>query len=150
MNTNKILSIGFGLTMILGCSAFAGAHQDSSPQSTPPPSAAPSSSGGSAGQTGKPGRMNPDAPEEDTALNLTDDQKSKITAIRADTKDQIKALNKDTTLSDTDRQMKLKELRKSTRAQVWAVLTPDQQKQWANEARARREEKHAAGSSTPQ
>ena len=86
-----------------------------------------------------PGRMNPDTPEEDAALNLTDDQKSKIAAIRADNKDQMKAIKKDTTLSDSDRQTKMKELRKSTRAQVWAVLTPDQQKQWAAEERARRE-----------
>jgi Spy/CpxP family protein refolding chaperone len=149
MNMNKVLSAGFGLALIFGCATLTGASQDASSPSTPPPSAAPSSAGAAA-PTGKPGRMNPDSPEEDAALNLTDDQKSKIAAIRADAKDQMKAINKDTTLSDTDRQTKLKELRKSTRAQVWAVLTPDQQKQWANEARARREEKRAAGSSTPQ
>lgn len=103
-------------------------------------------SGSSAAQGGKgQGRMNPDAPEEDAALNLTDDQKSKIAAIRADTKDQMKAIQKDTTLSDDARQQKIKELRKTTRAQVWAVMTPEQQKQWAAEARAKREERHRGG-----
>ncbi len=148
MNTNRILSIGFGVALVFGCAAVAGAHQDASSQSTPPPSAAPSDSGG--GHMDNPGRMNPDTPEEDAALNLTDDQKSKIAAIRADNKDQMKAIKKDTTLSDSDRQTKMKELHKSTRAQVWAVLTPDQQKQWAAEERARREAKRAGGSSTPQ
>ena len=86
--------------------------------------------------------MDVDRPEDDPALNLTDDQKSKIASIRSDTKDQYKAINKDTTLSDTDKQAKLKELRKTTRAQVWTVLTPEQQKQWTTDARARRDEKH--------
>jgi periplasmic protein CpxP/Spy len=148
MKTNKLFSPGCCLALILGLATVVNARQDASNPATPPPSATPSGSG--AMQSGKPGKMNPDSPEEDAALNLTDDQKTKIASIRADTKDQLKAINKDTTLSDTDRQTKVKELRKSTRAQVWAVLTPDQQKQWATEARARREEKHAGGSSTPQ
>jgi Spy/CpxP family protein refolding chaperone len=80
--------------------------------------------------------MSAETPEDDPALNLTDDQKSKIASIRSDTKDQMKAINKDTTLSDTDKQNKIKELRKTTRAQVWAVMTPDQQKQWMADAHA--------------
>lgn len=147
MKTNEIFSIGCCLALILGVATVVSARQDAQAPATPPPSAAPS--GSPATHSAKPGKMNPDSPEEDAALNLTDDQKAKITSIRADTKDQMKAINKDTTLSDTDRQAKVKELRKSTRAQVWAVLTPDQQKQWATEARANREAKHAGSASNP-
>jgi Spy/CpxP family protein refolding chaperone len=92
------------------------------------------------------GKMDPDTPENDTALNLTDDQKTQIAAIRSDAADQRKTINKDKTLSDTDKETQLKTLKKSTRAKVWAILTPDQQKQWALEARAHRQEKKAASS----
>jgi Spy/CpxP family protein refolding chaperone len=91
-------------------------------------------------------KLDPEAPETDTALNLTDDQKTQIATIRADAKDQMKAINKDKTLSDTDRETQLKTLKKSTRAKVWAVLTPEQRTQWAAEARAHRQAKKAGSS----
>jgi Spy/CpxP family protein refolding chaperone len=107
--------------------------------------------------TAKPGHggasMDPDTPENDSALNLTDDQKTKIAAIRADAKDQMKAMKKDTTLTDDQRAQKVKDLRKDTRRQVWAVMTPEQQKIWAQEMREHRQAKKLAdgpGSSTPQ
>jgi len=96
------------------------------------------------------GKLDPEAPETDIALNLTDDQKSQIAAIRSDAKDQMKAINKDKTLSDTDKETQLKTLKKSTRAKVWAVLTPEQRTQWAAEAREHRQAKKSAGSASPQ
>jgi Spy/CpxP family protein refolding chaperone len=136
MKTTKFLPIVCGIAL-MGVLAIGTMARQSDP--------APAS-GSSAAQSGKgPGRMNPDAPEEDAALNLTDDQKTKIAAIRADTKDQMKAIQKDTTLTDDARQQQIKALRKTTRAQVWAVMTPDQQKQWAAEARAKREAKRQDG-----
>ena len=142
MKIPSSLSITFGLAILVSLAPAASARQDASTPQTPPPSAAPSGSqSGEAPAGAKHGRMDVDRPEDDPALNLTDDQKSKIASIRSDTKDQYKAINKDTTLSDTDKQAKLKELRKTTRAQVWTVLTPEQQKQWTTDARARRDEK---------
>ena len=144
MKTSKLLSIAFGFAILVCLTPAADARQDASTPQTPPPSAAPSGSQ-SGGQGGHHGKMSADTPEDDPALNLTDDQKSKIDAIRADTKDQMKALNKDTTLSDTDKEAKVKQLRKTSRAQVWAVLTPDQQKIWMADARAQREAKKSGG-----
>jgi Spy/CpxP family protein refolding chaperone len=146
MKTSKLLSFAFGFAMLLGFAAVAGAQGGSSP-ATPPPSAAPSGSQSGAGAAGKHGKMSADTPEDDPALNLSDDQKTKIDAVRADTKDQLKAINKDTTLSDTDKEAKVKQLRKTTRAQVWAILTPDQQKIWMADARAAREAKKSGGAS---
>jgi Spy/CpxP family protein refolding chaperone len=141
MKTSKLLSIAFGFAIVVCMAPHADARQDASTPQTPPPSAAPS--GAHAG--GHHGKMSADTPEDDPALNLTDDQKSKIDAIRADTKDQMKAINKDTTLSDTDKEAKVKTLRKTSRAQVWAILTPDQQKIWMADARAEREAKKSGG-----
>jgi protein CpxP len=117
--------------------------------SAPPPAGAAVSAHGGRGGAG----MDPDTPESDATLNLTDDQKTKIQAIREDTKDQLKAIKKDTSLTDDQRAQKVKEVRKDTRRQVWAVMTPEQQKAWAQEMREKRQAKKLAdgpGSSTPQ
>jgi Spy/CpxP family protein refolding chaperone len=140
MKLAKFLPVICGIAL-LGAMAIGAQAQQNDPSPASGSSAAPSGKG--------QGRMNPDAPEEDAALNLTDDQKSKIAAIRSDAKDQMKAIQKDTTLSDEARQQKIKELHKTTRAQVWAVMTAEQQKQWAAEARAKREARHQGGAAAP-
>jgi len=84
---------------------------------------------------------NADEPENDPALMLTDDQKARIKAIRDDASQQILAAQKDKTLTDDQRERRIKEIRKTTRAQVFAVLTPDQQKTWSWEQREKREAK---------
>ena len=89
-------------------------------------------------------KADPDTPEADDALNLTDDQKTRIKTIREDTQDQLKTMQKDKTLSDDQRQKKAKQIKMDTRKQVWSVLTPEQRKIWADEARERREAKSHA------
>lgn len=80
-----------------------------------------------------------DSPETDESLNLTQDQKDKIKAIRDDAQQQILDARKDTTLNDEQKQARVKKIRKTERAQVFGVLTPEQQKTWAAEQRERRE-----------
>ena len=48
--------------------------------------------------------MDADTPEDDAALNLTDEQKAKIKAIRDDAQQQIQAMRKDSSLSDDAKQ----------------------------------------------
>ena len=63
----------------------------------------------------------------DEKLKLTDAQKQQIQAIWAASEQQGKALHKDESLSKEDRRAKMREIMKANRAQVRAVLTPDQQ-----------------------
>jgi Spy/CpxP family protein refolding chaperone len=90
-----------------------------------------------------------DSPETDESLNLSQDQKDKIKAIRDDAQQQILDAQKDTTLTDEQKQARLKKIRKTERAQVFGVLTPEQQKTWAAEQRERREARKQ-GQGSPQ
>jgi len=138
MKTNKLI-FGLGaMALIFGFSISTQARQSGA--AAPPDSAqAGSPQGGHGGGAG----MDADTPENDPAMNLTDDQKTKIAAIRADAKDQMKAVKKDTSLTDEQRQQKMKQIHMDTRKQVWAVMTPEQQKTWAQEQRERRQAKKA-------
>jgi Spy/CpxP family protein refolding chaperone len=150
MRTRELIFPVCTLAFIFGLSLSARTQQGGG-ASAPSPNSAPSAAaqgGHGAGGTA----MDADTPENDPALNLTDSQKQAIEAIRVDVKDQLKALKKDTSLTDEQRQQKLKQIKMETRKQVWAVMTPEQQKIWAQEQRERRLAKHSADGSgtTPQ
>jgi Spy/CpxP family protein refolding chaperone len=107
--------------------------------------AAGSNPGAAAGtqssQTSPGDKADPDTPEADDSLKLTDDQKARIKSIREDAQDQLKAMQKDKTLNDDQRQKKAKQIKMDTRKNVWSVLTAEQRTIWAEEARQRREAK---------
>jgi Spy/CpxP family protein refolding chaperone len=125
MSHTSIRTLLVALLLLFGRAAYARPQQ-----ATPPkPSQAPA--------TKAPRDV--DSPETDESLNLTQDQKDKIKAIRDDAQQQILAAQKDTTLTDEQKQIRLKKIRKTERAQVFGVLTPEQQKAWAEEQRERRE-----------
>jgi Spy/CpxP family protein refolding chaperone len=122
------------LIFALGVAGPARAQQNSSP--TTPKPAAPVKPAPAASPYG-----NADAPENDPALQLTDDQKARIKTIRDDGNQQIQTVQKDTSLTADQKERKVKLIRKTTRAQVFAVLTPDQQKTWSWEQHERRDAK---------
>jgi Spy/CpxP family protein refolding chaperone len=100
------------------------------------------SAGSSSHSTSAKGPSNsPEAIENDEALSLTQEQKDKVAYIRSAAKQQMSEVEKDKTLTDDQRTKKMKQITKETRAQVFAVLSPDQQKTWSAEQRERREGK---------
>jgi Spy/CpxP family protein refolding chaperone len=138
INKDTVLALVCGAVLSLGYAGEARAQQGGGGGS-----AAGHPSGGAAANGA--GAMSADTPEDDAALNLTDEQKAQIKTIRDDGKAQIAALGKDASLSEEAKQQKLKVIRKDIRRQVWSVMTPEQQKQWAAEQRELREHKHGAG-----
>jgi len=72
------------------------------------------------------------------ALNLTADQQAKIKPILEDRQQKMSALMQDNSLSREDRRAKFHEIGSSSREQIRAILTPDQQKTM-DEMRAKRE-----------
>ena len=134
MNRLRLLFIGFGLLFTFGITSAGPINPVAAAQSSSQTSAKPAS--------------NPDAIENDDSLNLTQDQKDKIKSIREDARKQKQDVEKDKTLTPDQQTKQLKAITKQTRAQVFAVLTPEQQKAWSAEQRERRMEKKAAKSSS--
>jgi Spy/CpxP family protein refolding chaperone len=64
-------------------------------------------------------------------LNLTEEQKTKVKAILADEATEIKAVHADTALTTEQKAAKVKEIRDSSREKINALLTPEQQKKFA-------------------
>jgi len=65
------------------------------------------------------------------ALNLTEDQQAKIKPILENESTQMQSLRSDTSLSQADQRTKMKQIRENTNSQINPILTPDQQKQYA-------------------
>jgi Spy/CpxP family protein refolding chaperone len=147
----RVVAMVCGLALGWGYAGAARAQQGGGSAPTRPVGAAAGSApaggaaSGSAQSAGGAGAMSADTPEDDAALNLTDEQKAQIKTIREDGKQQIAAMEKDPSLSEEAKQQKLKVIRKDIRRQVWSVMTPEQQKQWAAEQRELREHKHGGG-----
>jgi Spy/CpxP family protein refolding chaperone len=134
MNKPRLYSVVFGLLFAFGIISVMPSRPAAASQAASQSSAKPSS--------------NPDAIENDDSLNLTQDQKDKIKSIREDARKQKQDIEKDKTLTPVQQTKQIKDITKQTRAQVFAVLTPEQQKAWSAEQRERRMEKKAAKSSS--
>jgi Spy/CpxP family protein refolding chaperone len=134
MNRSRLLSFVFGLLFVSGIISIGPVDRAAAVQASSQSSAKPAS--------------NPDAIENDDSLNLTQDQKDKIKSIREDAKKQRQDIEKDKTLTPDQQTKQIKAITKQTRAQVFAVLTPEQQKAWSAEQRERRMEKKQSKSSS--
>ena len=77
-------------------------------------------------------------------LNLTDEQKQKLKPILRDEAKQMRAVHEDSSLTPDQKRDKVRQIHKTFRPQVQAVLTPEQQEKFKNlreEAREKRQGK---------
>mgnify|MGYP003543390432 FL=1 len=65
--------------------------------------------------------------------NLTPDQKKKVMDFKKASKEKEEAINNNKSLSETERQSQLKDLRKQTKKNIQTILTPEQKKQMMQE-----------------
>lgn len=85
-------------------------------------------------------------------LGLSDTQKADMKKIREDTKTQIEAVNGDASLTADQKHDKIRELRRNSRKQMHAVLTPEQRekmKEWSHERHANRKHQMPESSEPP-
>lgn len=118
----------FGVAGLLLAATFAPATfaQAAQDQPTPPAASQPAPKHG----------------DRFAGLNLSDDQKARIKKIREDAKAKAGAVMADSSLSDADKQGKVKAIRMDARKQTREVLTPEQRKQ----LKAKMQERRAARS----
>lgn len=65
-----------------------------------------------------------------TELNLTADQKTKVTALFEDTQKKMRELRQDTSLSQEDRREKVRGMREAEDKKLKEILTPEQWQKW--------------------
>ena len=75
-------------------------------------------------------------------LGLTSDQKAQIRPILKNTVQQVRAVRANTSLTPAQEKTQIKEIRKESRQQIMAILTPDQRAQLRQ---IRRSRKNASG-----
>ncbi|HUL17459.1 MAG TPA: hypothetical protein VLV88_15785 [Terriglobales bacterium] len=115
---------------------LAQSQQDNGQEQAAPPSQQPA-------QQAAPENAPANAPgmrghEKLQGLNLTDDQKAQIKKIHEDARSQMDALRADTSLSDADKQAKMRAIHRATMQQVRGVLTPEQRQELRQQMRERR------------
>lgn len=82
-------------------------------------------------------------------LNLTDDQKTKLKPILQSQADDWKAVHNDSSLTQPQKRMKMKEIHDKYAPQINEILTPDQQAKW-KQMKQEAWEKHKEGMSKQQ
>jgi Spy/CpxP family protein refolding chaperone len=127
----KAVTLALGL-FFSGAAVYAQSPTDTTQQ--PPAQSAPMSHSNPSDSTMPTADTPPSAwhgPDlNDPALNLTQDQKDKISRIQDDMHLQAKSVKSDSTLSEDQRKAKMKDIHHASEQQIMQVLTPDQQKTW--------------------
>lgn len=116
----KFVPLYFAALLFLGFSIPARAQSGGSQESNPPAQSA-------AHQDRRGNRLDWLSKE----LNLTDEQKAKVKPILEDQQKQMQALRADTSLSQEQKHEKMMQLHETANSQINGVLTPDQQKKFA-------------------
>ncbi|HEV2691828.1 MAG TPA: hypothetical protein VG347_02930 [Verrucomicrobiae bacterium] len=123
MKLNKILMLASIVAAGLSSGIPAQAQDSNAPAATPPPMR-------------RPQIMNAEGLTK--ALDLTDDQKTKVKPILEDMQKQGADIRKDTSLAPEDRRAKMKEIRDAAGAKLKEILTPEQYAKWEKMAQGRR------------
>jgi protein CpxP len=129
MNTRMLRSallLGAGILALGILPEASGAQQNQQDQTAPAQQASPAPGGRMHGQ-----KMLQE-------LSLTEDQQAQIKKIHQDAKAKADAIRADNSLTDADRQAKIRAIRRASMKQVHAVLTPEQREQLREKMRERR------------
>jgi len=124
--------------LVAGGMFAAAAIQAQDSTNTPPAGARP---------PGARGRMNFDAIA--TQLALTDDQKTKAKPVFDEMLQKMTDLRKDTTLEQTDRRAKMKEIRDNATTKLKDIFTPEQFDKWQKMQQGNRRPPGGAGTPPP-
>ena len=116
------------------CLSFAGLQaraQNPADQAASQASSAASQTGQAMGDTETKAKVQAKLQELSSELNLTDDQKNQIKPILQGEVTELKGIKADASLSDDQKKAKATEIHSSSKSQISAILTPEQQKKLA-------------------
>ena len=117
LRNTKLGAPFFAVLLFLGCSLAARTQETGTQQSNPKAQA----------QMHHGSRLEWLSKE----LNLTDEQKAKVKPILEDEGKQMQAAKQDTSLSQEQKHDKMMQIHETTNSQINDILTPDQQKKFA-------------------
>ena len=120
--TTKIGSTVFAVLLFFAFSVTTRAHNAPTHQSNPQ---AQTENGMHHGQRG------PQLEWLSKELNLTPEQQAKVKPILEDQSKQMKTTREDTTLTQDQKREKMKQIHETTHSQINDILTPEQQKRFA-------------------
>jgi len=149
MKLNKTLMIAALVAGTVLTAAVAVQAQPATPPATPAIPAAPAAPGTpgalppGARPPGLRGGMNIDYVA--TQLALTDDQKTKAKPVFDEMRQKMTDLRKDTTLEQTERRAKMKEIRDDANTKLKDIFTPEQYEKWLKLAPVTRRPPSGAG-----
>jgi Spy/CpxP family protein refolding chaperone len=129
----RCLPILLAASLISIAATFAVAQSNDSPSNAQQPA-----QGNGGGHHGSPDPAQR-TQELTKKLNLTSEQQPKVQEILQSEHSQMESLHQDTSLSQQDRHTKMMDIRKSSDAQIRALLDSTQQKKW-DEMQAKREQ----------
>lgn len=72
------------------------------------------------------------------SLSLTDEQTEKVKVVITKSREKMKAVTDDKSLSQEDRRAKMREIGQATQEELTPILTPEQQAKWKEEREKRR------------
>jgi Spy/CpxP family protein refolding chaperone len=128
MNPKFLLSLSILSAGLILSQAPLRADDATPPPPQPPAADAPPADGQTPPPPHRHGRRPLSLAELTAKLNLTADQQKTIGPILENAKSQGKALRDDDSMSQEDKRAKMKEIMTTSRAQIRAALTADQQK----------------------
>jgi len=132
MKKNKFLNSILGVTGLLLAGTFAPtafAQSATQDESAPPAASQPAP------------RAHEHRADRFAGLNLTDDQKAQMRKIHEDAKAKADSVKADSSLSEADKQLKLKSIHRAAMKQAHALLTPEQREQLKAKMREHRAER---------
>lgn len=117
------LGVGVASAQTSGSSQPQTAPPPSAPSQAAPPQAAPQNSPSSQAPTGSATQH---AKSIDEELQLTPDQKQKISAVIEDENKQVSSVRDNTSMSTDQKQQKVMQIRQEGAPKIKAILTPEQ------------------------
>lgn len=136
----KLGTLGFVVLLFFGCSVTTRAQDAATQESR---AQAQTENGMHHGQ--RAGQLERLTQE----LNLTDEQKEKVKPILDEQSKQMRVTQDDTSLSQEQKRDKMKQIHQTTHSQINEILTPEQQKKFAELKEQHKEQRKESPSEQP-